>query len=81
MMSAKDGIARPEAQQQQIAEADHGGEQIVEVMRHAAGELAHRLHLLRLGELRLQALLLGGVDEVQDEPGLAAPRRRRRRAG
>ena len=64
-------IARPEAQQQQIAEPDHRRQQIVEVVRHAAGELAHRLHLLRLGELRLEALLLGGVDEVQDEPDLA----------
>ncbi len=64
-------IARPEAQQQKIAEADHRGQQIVEVVRHAAGELAHRLHLLRLGELRLEALLIGGVDEMQDEAGIA----------
>ena len=60
-------IARPEAQQQQIAEADHRGQQIVEVVRDAAGELAHRLHLLRLRELRFEALLLGGVDEMQHQ--------------
>ncbi len=63
-------VARPEAQQQQVAEADHRRQQVVEVVRHAAGELAHRLHLLGLGELGLQVLLLRRVDEVQDEAGL-----------
>ena len=71
-------VARPEAQQQKIAKADHRGEQIVEIMRHAAGELADRLHLLRLGELRLDLLLLGGVDEMQDEAALAVAAHRQR---
>src|SRR5436189_155101 len=35
-------------------------------MRNAAGELTYHLHLLRLGELLLQALLLGGLDAVDD---------------
>jgi hypothetical protein len=34
--------------QQQIAKADHGREQIVEVVRDPARKLADRLHLLRL---------------------------------
>ena len=41
-------------------------EQIVEVVRDAARELADRLHLLRLRELGLERLLLGGVDEIED---------------
>src|SRR3546814_20568265 len=40
---------------------------VVEVVRDAAGELTHGLHLLRLRELHLEALLLGHVDEVQHE--------------
>ena len=39
-------VARPVAQQQQIAEADHRGQQVVEVVGDAAGQLADRLHLL-----------------------------------
>ena len=51
----------------QVESADDGREEIVEVVRHAAGELAHRLHLLALAErvLRLLALGDGGFD-----PGL-----------
>ena len=60
-------IARPVAQQQQIGKSDHRRQQVVEIVRDAAGQLADRLHLLRLDELQLEALLLGGVDEVRDE--------------
>ena len=66
-MSAKEGSPGAAAQQQQVAEADHRGQQIVEVVRDAAGQLADRLHLLRLGELDFEALLLGHVDEMQGE--------------
>ena len=41
--------------------AGNDGQQVVEVVGHAAGQLADRLHLLRLVELRLQRLLLGHV--------------------
>src|SRR4030095_16434284 len=57
-------VAGAVAHQQQVAEADHGGQQVVEVVGDAAGELADRLHLLRLGELHLELLALGDVDEV-----------------
>jgi hypothetical protein len=40
--------------------ADHG-EQIVEIMRHAAGQLADRLHLLRLSERILRRFALAGA--------------------
>jgi len=36
-------------------------------MRHAPGQLANGLHLLRLRELDLQVLVLGGVDEVDGQ--------------
>ena len=65
-------VARLEAHQQQIAEADHRGQQVVEIMRNAARELADRLHLLRLGELRFEALLLADIDEVQHQAAVIA---------
>ena len=37
--------------------AGDDGENIVEVVRHAAGKLADRFHLLRLAELRFRGLL------------------------
>ena len=52
-------VARPVAQQQQIAEADHRRQQIVEVMGDAAGELADRLQAQGLGELGLQPFIAG----------------------
>lgn len=55
----KGWIACLMTQKKKIAEPDNGGEQIVEVVRDAARELSHRLHLLRLHELRLQLFLLG----------------------
>ena len=62
------------AQQQQVGEADHRGQQVVEVVRDAAGQLADRLHLLRLGELELQVLLFRGVDKVGDKAaGFSGP--------
>ena len=59
MMSAKDGSPGAVAQQQQVAEADHRRQQIVEVVRDAAGELAHRLEPQGLGELGLEAAAVG----------------------
>ena len=41
-------------------------------MGHAAGQLADGLHLLGLGELDLDLLLLGDVDEVGDPAAVAA---------
>ena len=47
------------AQQQQIAEADHGRQQVVEVVGDAAGELAEGLEAQGLGQLGLEALAVG----------------------
>ena len=69
-------IARLMAHQKEFAIADDDGEQIVEIVRHAAGELAHRLHLLRLREFRLQRFLLGDVDQIKNGAlGIAARKR------
>ena len=49
-------------------------------MRDAAGELADRLHLLRLGELLLQLAMLGRVERIDDRAllaGVLGGRRRR----
>ena len=46
---------------QHVEIADDDCEQVVEVMRHAAGEVADRLHLLRLNELGLGLASLGDV--------------------
>ena len=48
------------------ASQDHA-EQVVEVVRHPAGELAHRLHLLRLQQLRLGLLAPRDVAHGADE--------------
>ena len=48
------GIGEPAAQKLRVTADDH--QQIVEVVGDAAGQLAERLHLLRLGELLLRPL-------------------------
>ena len=58
--------------------ADDRGEQIVEVVRDAAGELAHGLHLLRLAQLGFHAAHVGQIDRGQqhmlDAPVIAGKR-------
>ena len=70
---------------EQLQTAGEHGEQIVEVVRDAAGQLAERLHLLRLAQRRfglaqplLIAQALGDViDELvgADAPAIAIPQR------
>ena len=64
--------------QEQIGEADDGGQHVVEVVRHAARQLPDGLHLVAVGEFELQLLLLGGVDNIEDRalarPGAGAER-------
>ena len=45
------------------------GEQVIEVVRHAAGQLADGLQLLRLAQLLFEQLALGGVREEADGAG------------
>ena len=58
----KGRIGRPVIGEQEIGIADDRGQDVVEVMRDAAGELADRLHLLALREVLLQSALFGGVE-------------------
>ena len=64
-------IGRPVVGEEQVGEADDGGQHVVEVVRDAAGELADRLHLLALRELQLERPLLGGLERVDDGRVLA----------
>ena len=59
-------IGRPVVGEQQVGVADDRLQHVVEVVRDAAGELADRVHLLRLGELLLDLAQLGGVEGVED---------------
>ena len=62
-----------------------GGQKVVEIVRHATGQLAHGLHLLGLRQLQLHRLLgrdieqpdataipLGGDIEMQHPVGMGA---------
>ncbi|MEY9117716.1 hypothetical protein ABIE86_006448 [Bradyrhizobium diazoefficiens] len=52
--------------QQEVVRHHDGGQHVVEVVGDAAGELADRLHLLRLVDLVLQRAPLGGLEHVHD---------------
>ncbi len=62
---AEGRIGRPVIGEQQVRIADDRGQHIVEIMRDAAGELADRLHFLRLREILLQRALLGRVERKE----------------
>ena len=82
-MSLRRGSVGSTLARQQIAEAANGREQIVEVVRDAAGELADRVHLLRLAHLLLEPAALGHVarhgEHFADEPRLRIAHRLARR--
>src|SRR5882672_76892 len=42
---------------------DHG-EHVIEIMRHTGGELAHRIHLLRLAQLCFQVQSVSDVLDI-----------------
>ena len=62
--------------QQQLAVAQDDGQQVVEVVGHAAGQLPDRFHLLRLLILRLQGTAFGdvgpGAERADDLPRVVA---------
>ena len=65
-------VGRTMVGQQQVGRHDDGGQHVVEVVRDAAGELAHGLHLLALRHLDLERLLLGQLDGIDDRRFLGA---------
>ena len=66
---SKRGVADAVALQQQVAETDDRGQEVVKVVGDAAGQLSHRLHFLRLGEFDFEVFLFGSVDQIDDETG------------
>ncbi len=58
------GIVRLQRRQEEVAEAEDDHHHVVEVVRHAAGEPAHRFHLLRLAHLLFGTLPLGEILHV-----------------
>ena len=61
-----------EAAFEQVEPAEHRGQQIVEIVRDAAGQLADRVHFLRLDQLAFERALLGDVGQRAGEFGGAA---------
>ena len=57
----------PVALEDQLAVARDRGQEVVEVVRDAAGQPADRLQLLRLAEILLEAVALGHVLDLGDE--------------
>ena len=51
---------------QQLGVAEDRGQEIVEVVGDAAGELADRIHLLRLDQLRFELPAFGDIDADAD---------------
>ena len=66
------GIVGAQAVQDQLAVAGDDGQQIIEIVRHAAGQHADRFHLLRLPQLIFQLAAAGDVHH-DGEPALRPP--------
>ena len=78
------GAALRQAGLQDFQAAGDAGEQIVEIMRDAAGQLTHRFHLLRLAQLFLRRRQRGGrrfFGADVASAGIDQPVRRRRDPG
>ncbi len=74
------GSSGPALVQQQLAEAENHRQQIVEVVRHAAGQASDGFHLLGLLKLRLEHVALGHVlGDADSAHRFAAARPRRMR--
>ena len=59
-----------------VEAAEHQRQHIIEIVRHSAGELAERLHLLRLTQVFLESPSLGDVASAHDHPTRFALARR-----
>jgi hypothetical protein len=63
------------AHQHEVAITQDRGQDVVEVVRDAAGQLPDRLHLGRLGDFALQPRFLAIVLEAEEHCGVAEPAR------
>ena len=61
------GVVRPQVEEYEAGVALNGREQVVEIVRHPAGEAPQRFQLLRLPELALQPLAAGDVSAGEDD--------------
>ena len=68
-------IAFAMPQHEKVAMTRYGGQQIVEIMSDAAGQLTDRLHFLALDELRFQSLEFGRIVENRQKPTFAIAKR------
>ena len=66
--SRRSGLSGEELEQEELAPPRDHGEQVVEVVRDAAGEAPDRLHLLGVAELRLERPDGGEVADDDDDP-------------
>ena len=55
-------MARIDVAKHQLTIPENGGEQVVEIVRNAAGQPSDRFHFLRLLKLRFERVTLGDVD-------------------
>ena len=60
-------MAGLEREQRELGRAHQAGQDVVEIMRDAAGKLADKFHFLGLEELRFDPFLLGQVEHVDDQ--------------
>ena len=67
-------LALLEVRHEQLAVAEDDGEHVVEIVRHAACEPPHGVHLLRLTELLFQPKALGHVPSHRHSTGAVAER-------
>ena len=61
VMSNSVRVVGADAREQQLAETENHRQQIVEVVRHAAGQASDGFHLLGLLKLRLQRMTFGHI--------------------
>ena len=68
-----DRLVRPDLIGEEFGVAEDGGQHVVEVVRHAAGELADRFHFLRMPQLFFERVLrlraLAALDGLAQLPG------------
>ena len=70
------GVAGRMVIEQLVGQAQNGGEDVVEIMRHAAGQLPHRLHAGDGSDLRLESQLLAHVAHGDQRADAQARRHR-----
>ena len=66
-------VVEPRAREQELAVADDDAEDVVEIVRNAAGEAPDAVHLLRLAQVAFEPPALGDVARGEHEAGNLGP--------